>query len=130
MISCVPKDHHSLLQLYLDGPKNKLFHIFSIDEKSKEKMNIQKKFNINNFLNKKNLSKIKLAQKNALIEAFKKNNIPFREFKIKTINEELLGKLFSYFILETVIIGKLIKVNPYDQPAVEQVKVSTKRLLS
>ena len=130
MISSAPKDHHSLLQLYLDGPKNKLFHIFSIDEKSKEKMNIQKKFNINNFLNKKNLSKIKLAQKNALIEAFKKNNIPFREFKIKTINEELLGKLFSYFILETVIIGKLIKVNPYDQPAVEQVKVSTKRLLS
>ena len=130
MISCVPKDHHSLLQLYLDGPKNKLFHIFSIDEKSKEKINIKKKLNMNNFLNKKNLSRVKLAQKNALITAFKKNNIPFREFKIKTMKEEVLGKLFSYFMLETVIIGKLIKVNPYDQPAVEQVKVRTKKLLS
>ena len=130
IISSVPKDHHSLLQLYLDGPRDKLFHIFSIEEKSKEKMNIKKKLNINNFLNKKNLSKIKLAQKNALIETFKKNNIPFREFKIKKIKEEVLGQLFSYFMLETAIIGKLIKVNPYDQPAVEQVKMSTKKLLS
>ena len=124
MISNVPKDHHSLLQLYLDGPKDKLFYIFSIDKKSKEKINI------NNFLNKKNLSEVKLAQKNALIETFKKNDIPFREFKIKTIKEKVLGKLFAYFMLETVIIGKLIKVNPFDQPAVEQVKVITRRLLS
>ncbi|MDA9180729.1 glucose-6-phosphate isomerase [Pelagibacteraceae bacterium] len=130
IISSVPKDHHSLLQLYLDGPRDKLFHIFSIEKKSKEKMDIKKKLNINNFLNKKSLSKVKLAQKNALIEAFKKNNIPFREFKIKEIKEEVLGQLFSYFMLETVTIGKLIKVNPYDQPAVEQVKVSTKKLLS
>ena len=118
------------MQLYLDGPKDKLFYIFSIEKKSKEKINIKKKININNFLNKKNLSEVKLAQKNALIETFKKNDIPFREFKIKTIKEEVLGQLFSYFMIETVIVGKLIKVNPYDQPAVEQVKVSTKRLLS
>ena len=45
MISSVPKDHHSLLQLYLDGPKDKLFHIFSIEEKSKEKINIKKDLN-------------------------------------------------------------------------------------
>jgi len=83
-----------------------------------------------NFLDKKNLSTIKVAQKNAIIETFKKNKIPYREFKINTINEEVLGKLFSYFILETVIIGKLVNSNPYDQPAVEQVKVYTKKLLS
>ena len=130
MISSGPKDHHSLLQLYLDGPKNKIFYIFSIDDKAKEKINIKKDLNINNFLNKKYLSKIKLAQKDALVESFKKHNIPFREFKIKTTKEEVLGKLFSYFMLETVIIAKLIKVNPYDQPAVEQVKAITKRLLS
>ena len=45
MISNAPKDHHSLLQLYLDGPKDKLFHIFSIEKKIKQK--ILKK----NFLN-------------------------------------------------------------------------------
>lgn len=57
-------------------------------------------------------------------------NIPFREFKIKKINEVILGKLFSYFILETVIIGKILNINPFDQPAVEQVKVYTKEILN
>ena len=130
IISSVPKDHHSLLQLYLDGPKDKLFHIFSSEEKSKEKINIPKAMKANKFLNKKNINTVKIAQKNALIDTFKKNKIPFREFKIKDINEEVLGNLFTYFILETVIIGKLTTINPYNQPAVEQVKVKTKKLLS
>ena len=130
VISNVPKDHHSLLQLYLDGPRDKLFHIFSIEEKSKEKINMKKISKDNNFLNKKSLNTIKIAQKNALVKTLKKNKIPFREFKIKTINEEVLGRLFSYFILETIIVGKLIKVDPFNQPAVEQVKIFTKKLLS
>ena len=130
VISRVPKDHHSLLQLYLDGPKDKLFYIFSHEQKSKEKINISKALKINNFLNKKNLSTVKNAQKKSIIDVFKQKKIPFREFKINKINEEVLGELFSYFILETVITGKLASVNPYNQPAVEQVKVKTKKLLS
>ncbi len=130
VISNVPKDHHSLMQLYLDGPKDKIFYVFSHENKSKKIININKRLKLNNFLNGRDLNSIKNAQKNALIKSFKKNNIPFREFKIKKINEETLGKLFSYFILETVIIGKLLKINPFDQPAVEQVKTYTKNLLS
>ena len=130
MVSNVPKDHHSLLQLYLDGPKDKLFCIFSCEEQSKDKMNIKKSLKINSFLEQKSLQSVKLAQKDSLIKAFKKKGISFREFKIKIANEEMLGKLFSYFILETVIIGKLAKINPFDQPAVEQVKIFTKQLLS
>ena len=81
-------------------------------------------------MNKKKLSEVKAAQKQALIKALKRNSIPHREFKIKAINELVLGKLFSIFITETIIIGKLLKLNPFDQPAVEQVKVDTKQLLS
>ena len=130
MISNVPKDHHSLLQLYLDGPRDKLFHIFSLEEKSKNKLKIKKITNENNPLNNKTFDNIKMAQKNALIKTFKKNKIPFREFKIKSVQEQVLGKLFSYFILETVIIGKLVNINPFDQPAVEEVKRYTKKLLN
>jgi len=130
MISNVPKDHHSLLQLYLDGPKDKLFHIFHINKKSKEKINLNKFMKSNNYLNNKSLSTVKTAQKNALKQAFFKNEIPFREFELKSLNEESLGKLFSYFIIETVILGKLLNINPYDQPAVEQVKLSTKKILN
>ncbi|MDC1158193.1 glucose-6-phosphate isomerase [Pelagibacteraceae bacterium] len=130
IISSAPKDHHSLLQLYLDGPKDKIFQVFSIERESKEKITISKHINIKTFLNNKKLSTIKLAQKNALIQTFKKKKISFREFKIKMTNEETLGKLFSYFILETIIIGKLVQINPFNQPAVEQVKVYTKKILS
>ena len=49
--------------------------------------------------------------------------------KLKKIMKKLLGKLFSYFILETILIGKLVNINPFDQPAVEQVKIFTKKLL-
>ena len=130
VISNVPKDHHSLLQLYLDGPKDKLFYIFSLEKNSQETININKKINDNNFLDKKTLSAVKKAQKNALIKTLTKYKIPFREFKIKKIDEEILSKMFSYFILETVAIAKLLKINPYDQPAVDEVKICTERLLN
>tara|TARA_Y100000992_G_C21235553_1_gene477841 strand:+ start:51 stop:1265 length:1215 start_codon:yes stop_codon:yes gene_type:complete len=128
-VSTAPRDHHSLLQLYLDGPSDKIFNIFSL--RSKKKKNI---INLNdnnfNFLKGKGLNEIKIAQKNALIQSLKKNKIPFREIEISEINEGTLGELFSYFMLETAIIGKLLNINPFDQPAVEEVKISTKQLLT
>ena len=81
-------------------------------------------------LNNKSLNEIKNAQREALIKSLKVNDIPFREFKINKKDEETIGELCAYFILETIIIGKLLNVNPYDQPAVEQVKVLTKKILS
>lgn len=129
-ISNTPKDHHSLLQLYLEGPKDKIFHIFSLEEKSKLKIDTKTLSNSMNYLKNKTLLKIKIAQKNALITAFKKNKIPFRETIIKKNDEQTLGELFSYYILETVLIGKLININPFDQPAVEQVKKFTKKILT
>ena len=130
MISKAPKDYHSLLQLYLDGPKDKIFDILSFEKKFKVKININKSLGVSFFLNRKKLSSVKEAQKKALIKIFTKKNIPFREFKIKKINEEILGELFSFFIIETIIVGKLLNINPFNQPAVEQVKVNTKTLLT
>ena len=130
IISNVPKDHHSLLQLYLDGPKDKLFIIFSTEEKSSKKLGINKLLKHKFFLNNKRLNQIKVAQKKALLKTFKKKKISFREFIVKQSNEETLGKLFTYFILETILIGKLKNINPFNQPAVEQVKKITKQLLT
>ena len=130
VVSSVPKDHHSLLQLYLDGPKDKLFYIFHRNEKSKNKIlvkNLSKKIM---FLNNKSLDIIKKAQKNSLIKTLIKKGIPFREFSIRELNEETLGQLFSYFIIETIFIARLSNINPFNQPAVEQVKNYTKKLLS
>ncbi len=130
VISNVPKDHHSLLQLYLDGPKDKLFYIFSSNEKQKENIINNKASNGNNYLNQKRLCDIKNAQKNALIKVLKTKKIPFREFKITKKNEQILSELFSYFMLETALIGKLLKINPFNQPAVEKIKIITKKFLT
>ena len=58
----------------------------------------------------------------------KEKNIPFRSFFIKR-SEETLGELFTFFILETILLGKLMKLNPFNQPAVELIKTETKKLI-
>lgn len=130
LISNVPKDHHSLLQLYLDGPRDKIFYIFSSKSKSKIKISFSDQLKENDYLNKKLIGSIKNAQKEALIKILKKKKIPFREFKIKKNNEETIGKLFSYFIIETILLAKLSNIDPFNQPAVEQVKLETKNYLA
>ena len=131
-ISTAPKDHHSLLQLYLDGPKDKLFYIFSFkkNKKMSYKLNpriFDKKFD---FLKKKDLSQIKNAQKKAFLTILKKKKIPFRELVIKDKTEEAIGELLSLFMIEIAMVGKTININPFNQPAVEELKVVTKKLLT
>ena len=129
VISNAPKDHHSLLQLYLDGPKDKVFYIVS----SSKRGNLKTKsdfFNDNvQYLRKKKYNNIKVSQKNAFLRVLKNKKIPFREINIQKFNEDTIGKLFLQFIMETIFLGKLINVNPFDQPAVEEVKVLTKKFL-
>ena len=81
------------------------------------------------YLKNKNLQEIIFAQKKATESIFNKKNIPFRSFEIKKRNEKTLGELFCFFILETILIGKSLNLNPYDQPAVELIKQETKKLL-
>ena len=69
------------------------------------------------------------SQKKATENIFRKKNIPFRSFEIKQRDEKTLGELFSFFILETILIGDALKINPYNQPAVELIKQETKNLL-
>ena len=130
VISNAPKDHHSLLQLYLDGPRDKIFYVFSSKSAKNLKLNSSFLGEKVKYIDKKNYHDIKLSQKNAFIQALKENKTPFREIIIKKFNEDTLGKLFLLFIFETIILSKMIKVNPFDQPAVEKVKILTKKFLT
>jgi len=129
VISKAPKDHHSLLQLYLAGPKDKIFYIFSSKTNNNKPNQIKEIEKEINFLRNKNFSKIKNAQKSAFVQILKRNGIPFREFVLNNFDDSALGELFSYFILETILIGKLSNINPFDQPDVETVKIGTKKIL-
>ena len=131
IISYGPKDHHSVLQLYLDGPKDKFFTILRFLEK-KDKYKVPKNIFLDNmkFLNNKSLGFIIKAQSDAIKNVFKKKKIPFREIFFNKNNENELGNIFTFFVLETILLARMLNVNPFNQPAVEQVKVETIKILS
>ena len=129
IISGMPKDNHSLMQLYLDGIQNNFYTLFFVNEKNSKKINNDKILDTHFYLRNKNLNKVLYSQFLATENVFNKKNIPFRSFIINNRSEETLGELFTFFILETILLGKALKVNPYDQPAVELIKKNTRKIL-
>ena len=129
IISTMPKDNHSLLQLYLDGPKKNFFTFFNVVEKKSEKFNKIINDNSLDYLKNKSFFEILRAQQQATQNIFKLKKIPFRSFEIIKRNEETLGELFCFFILETILLGNALKVNPFDQPSVELIKKETTKIL-
>tara|TARA_Y100001935_G_scaffold96425_1_gene80216 strand:+ start:209 stop:1372 length:1164 start_codon:yes stop_codon:yes gene_type:complete len=130
VISTMPKDNHSLMQLYLDGPQRNFFTLFNVYDKDSNKLS-DKKFSFKESkLSGKNINHVLFAQKKATEEVFRKMKIPFRSFEIYKRNEKTLGELFCFFILETILLGKILSVNPFDQPAVELIKKQTKKNLT
>ena len=129
IISNMPKDNHSVMQLYLDGFKNNFFTFFYVNEKNSPKIKNSLILPTHMYLKNKNISDIIFAQKSASENVFKKKNIPFRSFEIKSRNEETLGELFSFFILETILLGKCLGIDPYTQPAVDLIKKESKKIL-
>ena len=81
------------------------------------------------FLKNKNLETIINAQRDATKSIFKLDKIPYREIAFNKKNEKNLIQIFTFFVLETILLSRLLGVNPYDQPAVEKVKIETKKIL-
>ena len=129
VISVMPKDNHSVMQLYLDGFKNNFFTFFYSHENNSPKMNNETILLEQKYLKNKDINQIMYAQKKATETVFKNKNIPFRSFEVRKRDEKTLGELFCFFILETILIGKALKINPFDQPAVELIKKETKKIL-
>jgi len=130
IVSSMPKDNHSLMQLYLDGPKKSFYTFFDVLDNNNIKIDNNKILNSHKFLKNQSLEKIKQSQMLATEKVFLLKNIPFRSFRIFKRNEQSLGELFCFFILETILLGRALNVNPFDQPSVEIVKKETKKFLS
>ena len=129
IVSNMPKDNHSVMQLYLDGFKNNFFTFFYVHDQKSDKIKNSKILSSFKYLKNKYSKNIIYAQNIATQNIFKKKNIPFRSFEIKKRDEKTLGELFCFFILETILLGKALKLNPFDQPSVELIKIETKKLL-
>jgi len=129
VVSLMPKDNHSVMQLYLDGFRNNFFTFFYTHENDSSKINNDSVLLEQEFLKNKDINQIMYAQKKATEIVFKKKKIPYRSFEIRKRDEKTLGELFCFFIIETILIGKTLNINPYDQPAVELIKKQTKKIL-
>ncbi|WP_440926319.1 glucose-6-phosphate isomerase [Candidatus Pelagibacter sp.] len=129
IISKMPQDNHSLMQLYLDGTKNNFYTFFFTKEILSEKIKNEGILKSRDYLKHKNLQNVLYNQFLATQSVFSKKKIPFRSFVVEKRDESSLGILFTYFILETILLGKVLKINPYDQPSVELIKKETKKKL-
>ncbi len=129
IISEMPKDNHSVMQLYLDGLKNNFFTFFYCKDYQSNKINKNQLLSSHKYLKSFNVDQVIFKQKIATENIFRKKKIPFRSFELNTRDEKTLGELFCYFILETILLGKALNLNPFDQPAVELIKKETKNLL-
>ncbi len=125
-------DQHSQLQLYLDGPKDKFFTFITTDHSKKgPKINhdIFKNTEIKYFKDK-TIGDLMEAEQRATIETFRLNDYSFREIFIPKIDENNFGKLIAFCMIETIASCIYFEVNPFDQPAVEQGKILTKKFLT
>jgi len=129
MISSMPKDNHSLMQLYLDGPKKNFYTFFNVLDNEVIKIKNSKILNTHKYLKNQSIEKIKQSQMLASEKVFTLKKIPFRSFRILKRDEQSLGEIFCFFILETILLGRALNVNPFDQPSVELIKKETKKIL-
>ena len=130
IISSMPRDNHSLMQLYLDGPKNSFYTFFNTLDNNIIRIKNDKILNSHKYLRNQSIEKIKQSQMLATEKVFASKKIPYRSFRILKRNEKSLGELFCFFILETILLGRALNVNPFDRPSVELVKKETQKILT
>jgi glucose-6-phosphate isomerase len=125
-------DQHSQLQLYLDGPKDKLFSIITMDHhKNSFKVSLPAIGHPSvDIFQDKTMGDLMMAEQKATIDTLRHHHCPTRVIHLKTLDESTLGGLMMHYILETLAMAHLMDVNPFDQPAVEEGKILTQTYLA
>ena len=127
-----PVDQHSQLQLYLAGPRDKLFTIITTNvggrgarlDKALAKSVGEPEFG------GRRIGDLVAAQGRATADTLAKNGRPVRAIHVERLDERTLGALLMHFMLETIIAARLLGVDPFDQPAVEEGKILAKKYLA
>jgi glucose-6-phosphate isomerase len=127
-----PVDQHSQLQLFIAGPRDKLFTIVTVGARGKgPRMPADlAKLCGEHTLGNRTIGDLVAAQGRATAETLAKNGCPVRTFHIETVDEASMGELLMHYMLETMIASRLLGVDAFDQPAVEEGKVLAKRYIA
>ena len=127
-----PVDQHSQLQLYLAGPRDKLFTVITTSvagRGSRLDKSLAKAAGEPDFAGRR-IGDLVAAQGRATADTLAKNGCPVRTMHIERLDERSLGALLMHFMLETIIAARLLGVDPFDQPAVEEGKILAKKYLA
>ncbi|HVW73829.1 MAG TPA: hypothetical protein VHC39_09330 [Rhizomicrobium sp.] len=127
-----PVDQHSQLQLFRDGPGNALFTLMTVDTKGKGPTAPKARANQLGlkYLAGKKLGDLVDAEARATAQTLFKNGRPVRQIHLAKVDEFHMGALMMHFMLETIVMGKLMGVDPFDQPGVEEGKVLARQYLA
>lgn len=127
-----PVDQHSQLQLYLDGPADKMFTFIVADPRGRGpyiEPELARQAGVDHLAGR-TVGDVVAAEEHAVVETLFRAGRPARRFDIPSIDERVLGGLLMHFMLETVFTADLAGVNPFDQPAVEAGKQLTRDFLA
>jgi len=127
-----PVDQHSQVQLFIGGPRDKLFTVITVDAKGRgPRMDgeLAKLAGEPGFAGK-TIGDLVAAEGRATAETLVRNGCPVRIIHIDQLDEETLGELMMHFMLETIIAAHLLGIDAFDQPAVEEGKVLAKKYLT
>jgi glucose-6-phosphate isomerase len=125
-------DQHSQLQLYLDGPADKLVTVIAaategVGPRIARERGLEPEFA---YLVGHTMGDLLAAEAQATADTLAKHGRPVRMLRIEEPDEETMGALMMHYMLETILAAELIKVDPFDQPAVEEGKVLARRYLA
>jgi glucose-6-phosphate isomerase len=123
-----PNDQHSMLQLYLDGPQDKIYTLFYVPNlKDTTKICSFEEFG---YIAEKYLSDINTANFLATESALSNNNLPTRTILLPDLSSRSIGSLVAHSMLETIMLSHMMNINPFDQPGVELIKTKSKQLIA
>ncbi len=123
-------DQHSQVQLYREGPDDKLFAFFKVNKKIDVLIPESfSQFEGFSYLNGKTFSQLMDAECEGTMQALENTGRPLILYQIEEINLETMGGLIYLFELQTAVCGYLYNINPFDQPGVEEGKLIAKKLL-
>jgi glucose-6-phosphate isomerase len=127
-----PVDQHSQLQLFIAGPRDKLFTVITVDAAGRGPRiaaDLAQACGEPGFAGK-TIGDLVAAQGRATAETLARNGCPVRTMHLDRLDEASLGELLMHFMLETIIAARLLGVDAFDQPAVEEGKVLAKQYLA
>ncbi len=127
-----PVDQHSLLQLFMDGPRHHFYNFVRSDCAGTGNLIDPELAELGgvDYLAGKKVGDLVAAQQRAVPDALVRAGRPVRTIDVPVLNEEAIGALVMHFMIETILAASLLQINPFDQPSVEEGKKLARKILS